>query len=270
MTTIIYRAYNNISEKSYIGQTIKGLECRKYQHFYYARRAKELGTTQSHFYRALNKYQQEDWEWSVVEECDESELDERERYFIDKFDSFNNGYNSTDGGECGKKDLDIYKLYNGRDVLEGTRHELKELIMDNYSGLDKLLTGAQDSALGWILYDRKEEFDSIMSYYTFEHKDGRIERKHRSEWIEIGVCPNSIVKGGSSRGWKMIGSSPKRRGDDLKVSVQQLDANGVLIATFKGLNEASRATGVHKVSISNSANGKTKKGLGKGFIWRWA
>lgn len=45
------------------------------------------------------KYDSEDkWTYEVLEECSESELKDKEEYWINKLDTYHNGYNSTKGG----------------------------------------------------------------------------------------------------------------------------------------------------------------------------
>jgi hypothetical protein len=41
--------------------------------------------------------------WGVIEECDFDMLNDKEIYWIAKYDTFNNGYNSTIGGESKQK-----------------------------------------------------------------------------------------------------------------------------------------------------------------------
>ena len=51
----------------------------------------------------MNKYGSDKFYYEVLEDNVPYELlDEREVYYIEKFDSFHNGYNSTPGGD--KKD----------------------------------------------------------------------------------------------------------------------------------------------------------------------
>lgn len=94
MQGIIYRAYNKITKKSYIGQTTQGLHKRMLGHYCKARKNK----TNNNFQNALNKYNYNDWEWTELTAVDKESLSEREVYYIGYYDSYNNGYNSTVGG----------------------------------------------------------------------------------------------------------------------------------------------------------------------------
>lgn len=95
---LIYKATNNINGKVYIGQTHKTLEERKMRHKHDSQKM------DTYFYRAIRKYGWENFSWEVIEDniTTEEELNEKEKYYIKKYDSFDNkekGYNTTSGGE---------------------------------------------------------------------------------------------------------------------------------------------------------------------------
>lgn len=90
---IIYIATNQINLKSYVGLTTD-FEKRKREHL-----RTKAGT---HFHKALRKYGADAFEWRVLEDgIPESRLGNREELWIAYYDSCNNGYNSTHGGEYG-------------------------------------------------------------------------------------------------------------------------------------------------------------------------
>lgn len=65
-------------------------------------------------YSAMKKYGIENFSISEVEECTEKEIDEREKYWIEYYGSFKNGYNATTGG-TGKCYIDydvVIAVYN--------------------------------------------------------------------------------------------------------------------------------------------------------------
>lgn len=51
-----------------------------------------------HLQNAWNKYGEENFTFSILEECSEEKLNEREKYWIKELDTFNNGYNQDFGG----------------------------------------------------------------------------------------------------------------------------------------------------------------------------
>ena len=86
----IYKITNNLNQKSYIGQSIH-IEQRWEEHLY-----KTSGCTLLKY--ALYKYGVHNFSFDVIEECPQELLNEREQYWIQYYDSFNNGYNLTLGG----------------------------------------------------------------------------------------------------------------------------------------------------------------------------
>ena len=91
---IIYGWYNTKSEKWYIGQTIDE-EGRFKRHIYNAINKKD----NSKFHRALRKYGLDNWVYCVLEDnILRANLNMREMYWVEEFDSFYNGYNLTAGG----------------------------------------------------------------------------------------------------------------------------------------------------------------------------
>lgn len=105
---IIYMGTNLVTGKSYIGQTKMTLEQRLYHSWWghYTRAEREPGSS-SYISGAIRKYGKENFKWKVLEEIDISKLskddarlllDEREKFWIAKYDTFHNGYNQTEGG----------------------------------------------------------------------------------------------------------------------------------------------------------------------------
>ena len=91
----IYKITNKINGKVYIGQTIKTVEKRFIQH---KNNSNKEYFSQIILYKAFNKYGIENFVCEEIEEVDNSLLDEREKYWIEYYDSYFNGYNSTLGG----------------------------------------------------------------------------------------------------------------------------------------------------------------------------
>ena len=50
-------------------------------------------------HRAINKYGKSNFTIEVIEEVESTNLNDRERYWIKYYNSYNNGYNSTKGGQ---------------------------------------------------------------------------------------------------------------------------------------------------------------------------
>ena len=109
---IIYIITNDQTSKVYIGQTVQPLWKR------WASHKQNSKIEDTHLYRAMRKYGINHFQISPLEEnVPEELLDELECYYIRLYDSFNNGYNSTYGGQGksgirGNKNCPKEKLYN--------------------------------------------------------------------------------------------------------------------------------------------------------------
>lgn len=95
----IYRITNIQNNKVYIGQTIRPIEQRFHRHLNDATNG-VLGT---HFARAVRKYGKDNF---IIEEIDsaqtQSELNQKEQYWIKFYNSVEEGYNETDAiSKCG-------------------------------------------------------------------------------------------------------------------------------------------------------------------------
>ena len=66
---------------------------RKAQHIYSSK------TENTALYQSMRKYGIENFVFSILEECLENELDEKEQFWIKSLDSYTHGYNMTQGGQ---------------------------------------------------------------------------------------------------------------------------------------------------------------------------
>ena len=86
----IYIIKNDINDKVYIGQTSRSIEIRWKEH---VRHHGQLIDD------VIHKYGREHFYIDQVEECADEELDSREQYWINYYNSLQNGYNLTSGGK---------------------------------------------------------------------------------------------------------------------------------------------------------------------------
>ena len=115
---IIYKATNVATGEVYIGATTISLHERINDH--YNKATKNCGHK---FQNAIREYGFESFIWEQIDTgINTDELALKEKYYIQKFDSFNNGYNSDRGGGFKKT---IYQ-YNLTGELESTFQSLEE------------------------------------------------------------------------------------------------------------------------------------------------
>ena len=135
---IIYVYFNRTKyekegiEKYYVGQTIGTME----------QRAGKDGTgyhwddpnCNSKFARSIRKWGWNAFEGRILEEVYEEDLNELEKFYIEQFDSYKNGYNSTIGGEgtrgynpfANKTEEEIEKVREKQSIANKKRFEDKK------------------------------------------------------------------------------------------------------------------------------------------------
>ena len=93
----IYKITNIINGKIYIGKTNNPKQ-RFYKHKYLAQKG-----VKRHLYNAMRKYGVENFIQEIIEECDDSIVNDREKFWIKQYNSTdkNIGYNKSFGGEGG-------------------------------------------------------------------------------------------------------------------------------------------------------------------------
>lgn len=141
---VIYKITNSINYKIYIGKTIN-LQKRIAK---YKRSLKKESS--QNIIKSMKKYGFENFMFEIIYECESlDELNDKEKYFINSFNSMNEevGYNMTSGGDGGdtlskhiNKEMIFKKRnekYRGNNVFQ-YRHDLdehvKEMIELNSSG----------------------------------------------------------------------------------------------------------------------------------------
>src|SRR4051794_34883958 len=94
----LYAIRNKVTGKYYVGETLY-LRKREIQHFSNLKTNKHEN---DYLQKSYNKYGKDAFEFIILE-ADNSftleELNEKEKYYIEYFDSYKNGYNLTVGGE---------------------------------------------------------------------------------------------------------------------------------------------------------------------------
>lgn len=132
---LIYKIINLVNDKVYIGKTTKTLEKRFYEHCYQYK-------TKTKIKNAITKYGKDNFKIEEIECCDNSISNEREIFYINYYDSINNGYNLTTGGDgASLGDINVSKRPEVREKLKysflGKRHtdETKKKISEKLKGV---------------------------------------------------------------------------------------------------------------------------------------
>ena len=149
----IYKITNDITGKIYIGKTLLTVEQRFKQH---CRDSQRNEMKHRPLYAAMQKYGCNHFSVETLEETDLPE--ERERYWIEYFGSFKNGYNATIGGD-GRPYIDV-------DLVISTYQELQ-----NATETAKRMNISVDTVLKY-LHERK--FEVISAQRIIQQKFSKI------------------------------------------------------------------------------------------------
>ena len=107
----IYLITNEINSKVYVGQTIQTLSKRFNGHCCYS---KSDRSANMYIKRAIHKYGRDKFHIQLIEECPIDILNDREKYWINFYDSYNTGYNLTKGGQ----DSNYFNLHRLEDTVD--------------------------------------------------------------------------------------------------------------------------------------------------------
>lgn len=269
MIGVIYKITNNINEKVYIGQTVQKIETRWKRHI------RESKTNCRHLYCAMRKYGIENFSIEVIEECDtEDELDEREQYWINQYDSCNRGYNISKGGG-GYRKYDVEEILNMWD--KGFSVSDISLLLDiPYSTVEPYIRNYKAD-----FREKSKSFKSatMMKEVSKYSLDGdyietfiglSIAAKSINRTVSaIGLCCSGINDSCGGYQWR-YGDSKENIGAVKNTLygnyiIKQYSKDMELINTFHTIAEASRETKICNISISKCCHNKIH--TAGGFIW---
>lgn len=97
---LIYKITNKYTGTSYIGKTIRTIEARLQEHH---RDCQKYENSNIPLYNAIQKYGWSSFDIEIIEQNIPNDLiDEKEQFYIAFYDTYNNGYNATKGGDGGR------------------------------------------------------------------------------------------------------------------------------------------------------------------------
>lgn len=155
VTSGIYMVVNLINNKKYIGQS-KNIRKRFQSHHLVDYKNKNNCSYNTKFYQALRKYGIDNFEVIILKLCEEKELDDLEIKYIKEFDTFKNGYNSTEGGQYWSSNIHSEETELKR---QKTREQNKSLMSENHPRAK--LTNQQV----WDIRQRYIDGESIKEIY---------------------------------------------------------------------------------------------------------
>lgn len=203
----IYRIVNDLNNKVYVGQTIQALKKRFNGHCCYSKTDRSNGM---YIKRAIHKYGKEHFQIELIEECEIENLNEREKYWINYYDSYNKGYNLTKGGQ----DSNYFRLHRIEEVVDIKK--FKDYIKE-FKPLAVEVAKHFDISKGSVynLIDRLEDETLILeSYNPRKPKDLNKEevlKKYNEGWSILDMCKFfKVRKDRISKCLKGMGIKPRR------------------------------------------------------------
>ena len=254
----IYSIVCKVNGKRYIGQTINDVAERWRTHL-------QESKTKSHrpLYRAISKYGPGMFSIRIIEDDIEYDnLSAREIYWIEQFDTFNNGYNLTTGGEQSKT----------------IHQDVKDKISTTMSGVVK--SEEHTSRMRASLKERAKHTPAFKVRGDGKHSKRKIKGTHIETGEELvfdsltDACNKLGLKNGNlSRGIKngyTVGGYKWERIDDKPINhaiYGKRILDGKIIHHFNSCREAAKVLGTGEASGVRKALKNPSRYSWKGCRW---
>jgi len=240
-------ATNKITKKQYVGQTIFTLEQRKASHLSETSRMAD----NMYFHNSIRKHGVDSFDWEILEDglLDE-ELNEREIFYIKKYDTFNNGYNLTLGGEgCHgyKHPEEILIFLSERRIGSKASIETRQKMSTSHMGKPPTTKGMKFS----------DETRKKMS----ESSKGMLHTEETKEKIRQA----NLGKNNPRFGKPQTAEHSRRQSEAQKQPVLQFTKDMRFVDRHDSVNDAAKAVNLAGSNISVCLYNQNK--LARGFIW---
>ena len=293
---VIYKITNTVNNKVYVGQTRRTFEQRKKQHLKSFKEQK----TRTALINSVISHGVDKFIFNIIEECNDDNLDEREIFYINEYNSIvPNGYNIQLGGRR------IYtvknKNTNGRSVCQYTIdgdfiNEFKSAShAETYTTIDssRILKCCHNKAISsgkfrWS-FEKLEKLEPIVidyskyiphiakrNVYQFD-LNGKILNmflsiKEASEKTSTSVdLIRHCISGQSKTTHKLYQWSYEENKEKIVLkgrgmNVYKYNKDGLLLEEFTSIKDAVENTNITRNSLTNYLKNNTKDLLND-FIW---
>ena len=275
----IYLITNFQNQKNYIGQTVNPISHRWREH---VNEAYDGNKSNSLLHRAIVKYGASSFGICLLEECKDSELNEKEKFYIKEYDSYythDKGYNMTWGGEGVIKynDDEILYLWNQgyRNCeiarLLGAKDTTISLRIQSLVGSGAAQTRRADSRkISIIQYDLQGNYVKDWESVSIAEKELNLSQG------SISRCCNKQRTNSGNFLWK-------KSNDDTPVeelmlnyaksmkccAVDLIDDYGNIIKTYESGKAAELELGIARGRVSEVCNGKYGRKTANGYKFQW-
>ena len=157
MSIGIYKFTNKHNGMSYIGQSVE-LEQRYTHHIRFYHKDSKID-------QAINELGIENFTYEILELCDKEELDEKEKFYIKKYNSLApNGYNQTIGGFCQSGSCTIDSLSD--DDIRLIRTYYRDQVYSSAAELQRTHFPHIDRHIIAKIYNGQERLDIMPEVYS--------------------------------------------------------------------------------------------------------
>lgn len=272
---VIYKIENLINQKIYIGKSAVSFEYRWSEH------QKNFNALRDNMaiHHAMFKYGRDAFDAQIIEECDNSIIDEREQYWINYYDSYHSGYNCTIGGDGALKydySLIVQLWTEGKSILDiseitgAERHTVTRVLKNNNISEEEIY--------------RRDHGKSVLQYTTegiFVNKFCSLtdasEQFDKDNISNIKSCCQKKIFSAYGYLWKYeeddtpveeLVKQYNQYGKGIIKQVAQYDLDGNLLNIYSSCRQAARSINApYHVGISACCLGKQK--IAYGYIWKY-
>jgi len=256
----VYLITNTTNGKRYVGQTSRGVECRWSEHLKCA-----FYESSSALHRAIRKYGNDSFKISVLEECRDEFLDEREMYWIDELGTFAREYNMTLGGDGvrGRVSSDDERLQNS------LTHSYK--VYDDESCERKRTAMLESLKVHRKAVEKLDEFDNVIGSYCSVCSAAKSCGSPDYATL-ITRCCRSRAQKALGFHWRYANECDrtfecKHRPAATVKCVAQCDLFGNVVAEHDSIASAARSIGKNSVSIRMCCHDMRLSAYG--FLWKF-
>lgn len=259
----IYKITNKLNNKVYIGQS-NNIQRRFEEHKYQEKN--------SAIHNAIKKYGLENFNFEIIEECSLEELDEKEIFWIKYYNSFEDGYNLTLGGQA-RCFYDIDKIYQEYLLTENMAITAKK-VGCHISTIRQILRKFDINKTECQLEKPVEQIDpktlQVIKIYDSIADASRVLGITKDA---ISMAANGIHNSCQGYFWRFVGEKK----DFIKIKKQkqkvyQLDKNTEkIINTFESMADAAESLGKDRKNGGSRicAVCKGRKPTAYGYKWKY-
>lgn len=227
----IYIVKNNINDLVYIGQTIQKLNQRWNKHLSDARTEIDVDND---FHKAIRELGEDNFYIELLEDnIPQSQLNQKEKEWILKFNSFNKGYNSCPGGNTGVNLGTGKKIYQ----IDIKTNKIINIFKTIQEAADAV--GVSKSSISGVLTDETRVTSAGYKWCYDDNLEKTLKKEVSSKSINGGKKP-----------------------------IAQIDREtGEIIATYESATDAGKILGISNLGIGKVCRGE--RATYKNYVWKY-